>query len=165
MPAYLTVPDALWLNQRITGGRNAYHYARLEEAVFLQYALGRAADPVSQASRVLAEFAGHRPFARANRSTGAALALSFLVANGYTLAMGDGELEAAAQELAGDRRAAETWLRGHVREGGGAPPVAEAMESVVARFAHALAALDRAEGDTPAVAVSAPRLSGEFVGA
>jgi prophage maintenance system killer protein len=162
----LTTLDALWLNQRITGGRNAYHYARLEEAVFLQYSHGREPDPVRQAARVLAEFAGHRPLSRANLATGVALALAFLVVNGFTVAVGEPELLEAVPGFRADRQAAETWLRGQVRPGDGheAPSVAEAMGSVVARYSGALAALDQAEGETPAAVVSAPRLSGEFVG-
>lgn len=162
----LTVPDAIWLNQRITGRRNGYHYARLEEAVFLQYSRGQASDVVRQASRVLAEFAGHRPLSRANLATGVALALAFLLVNGFTVAIGESELLEAIPGFQSDRLAAETWLRGQVRPGDGheASTVAEAMESVAARFSGVLAALDEAEGDTPAAVVSAPRLSGEFVG-
>lgn len=164
--SYLTVPDVLWLNRRITGKPSAHHYARLEEAVFLQYSHGQGTDVVRQAARILAEFSGHRPLSRANLATGVAAALAYLIANGFTLAIGESELLEAVPGLVGDRRAAETWLRGQVRQGDGhgSPEVGEAMEAVASRYASALATLDREEGDTPAAMVNAPRLSGEFVG-
>ncbi|MGE0002739.1 MAG: hypothetical protein AB7F50_12130 [Fimbriimonadaceae bacterium] len=89
-----------------------------------------------QAARVLAEFAGHRPLSRANLATGVAVALAFLVANGFTVAVGEPELLEAVPGFQADRQAAETWLRGQVRPGDGhaAPSVAEAMEAVVARY-------------------------------
>lgn len=165
MALFLTVPDVIWLNRRITGVQGLYHYARLEEAVFLQYAQGDAKGGIERAAQVAAGFGRLRPFTRANRATGIGTALSLLLANGIEPAVASGNL----QELAtfeNDPKSAASWLRGHSRPSKEAHgmPVAEALDSVMKRFGQDLAALDREEGDTPEVMVSAPRLSGEFVG-
>ncbi|MGE0001803.1 MAG: hypothetical protein AB7F50_12155 [Fimbriimonadaceae bacterium] len=166
MREFLTVPDALWLNQRITGLRNAYHYARLEEAVFLQYTKGKNPGVLETAAEILAGFSRLAPFSRGNQATGVAAVLAFLIANGVRPAVASGSLaESAAFE--GDSKAALSWLRGHTASAsdGHGRPVADALDEVMAQFGADLARLDASEGDTPLVTVSAPRLSGEFVGA
>lgn len=119
---------------------------------------------IERAAQVAAGFGRLRPFTRANRATGIGTALSFLLANGIEPAVASGNL----QELAtfeNDPKSAASWLRGHSRPSKATLgiPVAEALDSVMQRFGPDLATLDREEGATPEVMVSAPRLSGEFV--
>lgn len=163
--AYLTVPDVVWLNRRICGAPSEYHYARLEEAVFLQYARGRGPGILERGAQLLAGFSRLDPLSRANQATGVAATLAFLMANGIRPAVASGSL-AEAVAFEGDTKAALSWLRGHTASGGlgHGRTVAEALDEVMAQFGDELRRLDEAEGLTPVVSVSAPRLSGEFVG-
>ena len=53
---YLTVQDMLFLNLQITKSVQPFDYARLEEAVFYQYAPGQSTDLVAQGARFLVGF-------------------------------------------------------------------------------------------------------------
>jgi prophage maintenance system killer protein len=87
---YLTVQDILWINLQVTKKVQRYNYAKLEEAAFYQYAYGDSKDLSSQAARFLPGFLKMKPFEVANEATAFVACLSFLVLNGQTISLSDG---------------------------------------------------------------------------
>jgi len=61
-----------------------FSYARLEEAVFYQYAYGESNSLFPQAARFVSGFLKMRPFEAGNEATALVSFLAFLSINGYT---------------------------------------------------------------------------------
>jgi prophage maintenance system killer protein len=128
---YLTVQDILWINLQSTHKVLHYHFAKLEEGTFYQYAYGASADLVSQAPRFLTGFARLRPFEFGNVATAFIAFAAFVELNGHTLELNDREAQAwaldaiAGKVSVGDKIGAAdheahhegpTDVRGKVRE-------------------------------------------------
>ena len=79
----LTVQDFIWLNQELTGVRQGFSYALLEEAVYYQYSYGASGQVIEQAARLLIGFAKLRPFDRGSLAASFAGAVAFLRLNGF----------------------------------------------------------------------------------
>ncbi len=88
---YLTVQDFLWIHLQLVKRPEEYNFARLEEAVFYQYAYGQSEDTVGQAARLLSGFAKMKPMLSANKATTFVGVLSFLAMNGHEVELNDEE--------------------------------------------------------------------------
>ncbi|MHB8635722.1 MAG: Fic family protein [Fimbriimonadaceae bacterium] len=82
---YLTVQDVLWVHLQATNKVEPYDYARLEEAVFYQYAYGHCTGLLTQASRFVTGFMRQHPFDAANEVTAFLACATFLQLNGQVL--------------------------------------------------------------------------------
>ena len=82
---YLTIQDVLWVHLQVTNKVETYDYARLEEAVFYQYALGDSTGLLPQASRFLSGFGRMHPFEAGNEATAFLSCAAFLRLNGKVL--------------------------------------------------------------------------------
>ncbi|MFI5385718.1 MAG: Fic family protein [Fimbriimonadales bacterium] len=81
---YLTVQDIVWINLQITKKVQHFKYARLEEAVFYQYAYGESNSLFPQAARFVAGFPKMHPFDAGNEATAMVACLAFLQINGHS---------------------------------------------------------------------------------
>ena len=88
---YLTVQDVLWINQQITEKIETFHYAKLEEATYYQYAYGESRDVISQSARFLVGFPKMNPLEAGNAATTFVSLLTFLQLNGYHITLKDSE--------------------------------------------------------------------------
>ncbi len=79
---YLTVQDVLWINLQVTKKVQRFSYARLEEAVFYQYAYGESNTLLPQAARFVNGFVKMHPFDAGNEATALVALLAFLGING-----------------------------------------------------------------------------------
>ena len=93
---YLTIQDVLWVHLQVTNKVEPYDYARLEEAVFYQYAYGDSTGLLPQASRFLSGFIRMHPFEAANDATAFISCAAFLRLNGKVLTV--------------DRAGAAAWI-------------------------------------------------------
>ncbi|HLK15258.1 MAG TPA: Fic family protein, partial [Fimbriimonadaceae bacterium] len=84
---YLTIQDVLWVHLQVTNKVESYDYARLEEAVFYQYAYGDSTGLLAQASRFLSGFMRQHPFEAGNEVTAFLSCAAFLRLNGKLLAI------------------------------------------------------------------------------
>jgi prophage maintenance system killer protein len=135
---YLTIQDILWINLQVTKKVQRFHYAKLEEASFYQYAYGASNSLLAQAARFLPGFARLGPFSAGNDQTAFVAFAAFLEVNGATLDLDD------RQALAWVRSALDSpkslSLQGKVTEGehgehGAAQPdVREAVQNVLRRY-------------------------------
>src|SRR5579862_1825312 len=82
---YLTVQDILWINLQITKKVKHFNFARLEEAVFYQYAYGESNTLFPQAARFVTGFVRMQPFEDGNDATAFVASLAFLKINGYSI--------------------------------------------------------------------------------
>jgi len=114
---YLTVQDILWINHEVTNEVLPYKFAQLEEATFGQYAYGGSHDAMKQASTLLAAFGRLRPFSAGNRATAFVAVLSFLVMNGYSLALDPANAVAWFEKASGRTSDALAGIRDAVAEG------------------------------------------------
>lgn len=142
---YLTVQDVLTLNLQITGAPQPFDYARLEEAVFYQYAPGQSDDLVRQAARFLSGFVKMRPFAEGNEACAFAGTVAFLQGNGLRTTAEDSNADAIIPAFS-DRAHAEAWITtntqpDHVHAEHGVPEWEEIFAEVVERYAVTLASL------------------------
>jgi prophage maintenance system killer protein len=80
---YLTVQDHLWINFQVTKTKNRWNFAKLEQAVYLQYSYGKSKDLITQAARYGAGFGKSSAFSGGNEATGFVGLLCFLAVNGY----------------------------------------------------------------------------------
>jgi prophage maintenance system killer protein len=136
---YLTVQDVLWINLQLTKKVQHFNYARLEEAVFYQYAYGDSRTLFPQAARFISGFLKMRPFEAGNEATALVSCLAFLYLNGYT-AQGDlrgwfdqaktGKVEAIEAVAVEDPHAGHTLV----------PDVRGAIRRVLDEHAAAIAA-------------------------
>lgn len=86
---YLTVQDMLWINLRVTGKPSQWHFMKLEESTFYQFAYGKSTDTVGQAARFVSGFASKAPFSAGNEATAFVAALTFLRINGLQFNLSD----------------------------------------------------------------------------
>lgn len=84
---YLTIQDVLWVHLQVTNKVETYDYARLEEAVFYQYALGDSTGLLPQASRFVTGFIRMHPFEGGNEATAFLACSAFLRLNGKVLSV------------------------------------------------------------------------------
>jgi prophage maintenance system killer protein len=143
---YLTVQDVLTLNLRVTGAPQAFDYAKLEEAVFCQYAPVQSSDVFLQAGKFLWGFARLEPFSSGNRACAFVATVAFLEANGFTLDLADPQAAGWVAPLFEDRALAADWLRskgvaGESEHEHGVPDVAAICDRVLDRFPLTVAAL------------------------
>ncbi len=82
---YLTIQDVLWINLQITKKVEQFDYARLEEAVFYQYAYGDSTTLLPQAGRFVEGFLKMQPFSAGNESTAFLSCAAFLEINGCSV--------------------------------------------------------------------------------
>jgi death-on-curing protein len=151
--SYLTVQDMLFLNLQITKSPQPFDYAKLEEAVFYQYASGQSTDLVQQGARFLVGFAKMAPFSRGNTACAFVGMVAFLEANGRTLDLSDDE--AVSWIDVDDRGIASTAISSKIREGElmvayGVPDYQEICLSVIERYPKTIAAALAAEASLTA---------------
>ena len=140
---YLTVQDMLFLNLQITKSVQPFDYARLEEAVFYQYAPGQSTDLVAQGARFLVGFSKMAPFSHGNHACALVGMIAFLEANGKSLGLSDEE--AATWVALTDRAAVAEAIGARLRDGElpeahGVPDYHEICLSVIGRYPKAIAA-------------------------
>jgi prophage maintenance system killer protein len=109
---YLTIQDVLWVHLQVTNKVEAYDYARLEEAVFYQYALGDSTGLLPQASRFMTGFMRMHPFEAGNEATAFLSCAAFLRLNGAVLTV-DG---AAAPAWIASAKSSRVSLESHVTD-------------------------------------------------
>ena len=147
--SYLTVQDMLFVNLQVTKAKQAFDYARLEEAVFYQYASGKSTDLVAQGARFLTGFAKMAPFTDGNHACAFVGLVAFLEANGKSLAVSDAVAGAWLEPLWDDRLAAAKAIEEKLREGElptsyGVPDYQEICISVIERYGATLGLLQAA---------------------
>lgn len=86
---YLTVQDILWINLQVTKKVHHFSYAKLEEAVYYQYAYGASNSLIPQAGRFLSGFLRMHPLEVGNEATAFVATLAFLRANGKSVSVTD----------------------------------------------------------------------------
>lgn len=86
---YLTVQDMIWINLQVTGTVQEWHYMRLEEGTFYQYAYGTSTNLIPQAARFVAGFMKNAPFTAGNEATALIGVLTFLEMNGMSVSLTD----------------------------------------------------------------------------
>lgn len=86
---YLTVQDILWINLQVTKKVHHFSYAKLEEAVYYQYAYGASNSLIPQSGRFLSGFLRMHPLEVGNEATGFVATLAFLRANGKSVSIDD----------------------------------------------------------------------------
>lgn len=140
---YLTVQDVINLHLRLVGEPLPFDYARLEEAVYYQYASGGSTDLAKQGARFLTGFVKMRPFESGNEACALAGLFVFLEGNGKTLDVGGEDAGAWAKGLFADRALAEEAIRDRLRESDaytehGVPDWGHICDSVLDRYKPAL---------------------------
>lgn len=90
----LTVQDVLWINLQVTNKVQHYQFAKLEEAVFYQYAYGSSTGLVPQTNRFVSGFLRMHPFDAGNEGTAFVAAAAFLLLNGKELGVKIGDAAA-----------------------------------------------------------------------
>ena len=136
---YLTIQDVLWINLQVTKKVQHFNYARLEEAVFYQYAYGDSKTLFPQAARFITGFLKMRPFEAGNEATAAVSCLAFLLLNGYA-AKGDlrGWTEGSITAESIEGMVEEDHSLGHAI----VPDVRAAIRRVLDSHADAVAAVE-----------------------
>lgn len=164
--SYLTVPDFLWINLQVTKENQVYAYAKLEEAVFYQYAYGQSHDLAGQAARLLIGFHRMRPFVFGNDATAFAGVIGFLRMNDHSLDLEPSQAahwlreiwehpERAREEIA----ARLVHIHGHDRYG--VPDTKGILLEILAEYAGATNVLSLEETPVPLAMISNSRLTGE----
>jgi prophage maintenance system killer protein len=141
---YLTLQDVLYLSLQLTKSPQPFDYARLEEAVFYQYAPGQSTDLAKQGARFLSGFARMRPFEAGNDAVAFAGLIAFLEANGRSLNVSDESGVAWFHSVVADRGLAEESIRERWGEGPevhGVPDWESICDDVIARYPKTLFAL------------------------
>ena len=81
----------LWINLQATKKVNPYHFAKLEEATYYQYAYGTSNSLTAQATRFLTGFSKLSPFDSGNEASAFIGFVAFLRLNDFTLVVSDSE--------------------------------------------------------------------------
>lgn len=142
--AYLTVQDILWINLQITGEKCDYSYARLEESVFYQYTHINKGEITDQVKRLLPGFIAQKPVSLASQATAFVCTASFVMMNGYEIALTDEQLLASADDLTGVElaQAIADNLHQHETHGEfGVPETQEIVKQVLALFPQVISSL------------------------
>lgn len=145
---YLTVQDMLFLNLQLTKSPQPFEYARLEEAVFYQYAPGQSDNVVKQGARFLTGFAKMAPFSAGNLACAFVGLVAFLEANGKKLALTDDEAVGWIGETDREEVAKLIEARMHDVEldvAYGVPDYQEICLSVIGKYPKTIAAALDAE--------------------
>jgi prophage maintenance system killer protein len=142
----LTVPDMLWVNLRLTNSPQKYDFARLEEAVFLQFGYGGSRDILAQAGRLLTGFVRLKPFVKGNEATAFVATVAFLKLNGHDLHLDDDRAAEWVQGVWGKPESAaaalEVLLESHeIHLHHGVPDAHGIVDDVIARYPQTIAAL------------------------
>jgi death-on-curing protein len=163
---YLTVPDFLWINLQLTKENQVYAYAKLEEAVFYQYAYGRSFDLAGQAARLLIGFHRMRPFVLGNDATTLVGVIGFLRMNDHSLNLNPSDAAHWMREIwEHPERAREDieskleHIHGHDRHG--VPDTKGILQGILAEYAGAATVLGLEETPVPLAMISNSRLTGE----
>lgn len=140
---YLTVQDLLYINFEVTGGKQAFEFAKLEEAVNYQYAVGKSGDLVAQAARFFRGFVKMAPFASGNEACAFIGLFVFLEANGKSLDLAECDVASWCESVWSggvEARTAvmEKLVDSHAHEAHGVPNFAAITEDVIERYAIAL---------------------------
>lgn len=90
----LTIQDVLWLNLQVSNKVQPYDYAKLEEAVFYQFAYGDSTGLLPQAARFITGFMRMAPFESDNDATAFLACVAFLRLNGKALDVASGDVAA-----------------------------------------------------------------------
>lgn len=147
---YLTVQDVLYLSLKITGSPQAFDYARLEEAVFYQYAPGQSTNLAKQGARFLTGFAKMAPFSSGNEACAFAGLVVFMESNGRPFTLDDAAGAKWFRSVVDDRSLAEESIldqSGAPVELHGIPDWETLCDDAVSRYPLTLAAL--AESGSP----------------
>lgn len=142
----LTVPDVLWVNLQLTKTPAEYHFGRLEEATFYQYAYGSSVDVVGQAARFVTGFVEMKPFSKGNQATAFAALVAFLECNGYELGVAPEDALAWVRGVWADPAGAEGKIsaavyRHEVHLHYGVPEKKETLIAILKRYESALGTL------------------------
>lgn len=138
---YLTVQDLVWINSQVAGGTpQDFHFMKLEEGTFFQYAYGSSSNLLDQAARFLAGFTAKAPFAKGNEATAFIGCLTFLLINGAQIALEDESGKQWFSQVAGGN---DTGLKDLVSQPDvhHLPSVAEAAKHVFESYPATIAAL------------------------
>lgn len=143
---YLTQQDVIYINFETTGAKNTFDYASLEEAVNNQYASGQSNDIVVQAARFFRGFVRKAPFESGNEACAFIALLVFLESNGKTLDLTEDEVAPWCVSVWSGATNAIDSVRSkindaHIESEHGVPNFREITESVIDRYAAALADL------------------------
>ena len=140
---YLTAQDILWINLQVTKKVQHFNYARLEEAVFYQYAYGDSKTLLPQAARFITGFAKMHPFEAGNEGTAFISCLAFLEINGYTTtASGDTMRDWNARAMKGQAAIDEIAVEDSHGHHGAVPDVRNAVRVVMDRYSELVSSLD-----------------------
>jgi len=107
---YLTIQDILWVHLQVTNKVETYDYARLEEAVFYQYALGDSTGLLPQASRFVTGFMRKHPFEAGNEATAFLACAAFLRLNGKVLTVNGAAAPAWIASVKSSRQSLEAQV-------------------------------------------------------
>jgi prophage maintenance system killer protein len=141
---YLTVQDHLWMNLQVTKKQPSWNFAKLEQAVYYQYAYGRSTDLIAQAARYLHGFIKNAPFESGNAATAGIGLATFLKLNGYELKVDAKGLRKLVESSNGTLESCESELRKATQKShhhDHAPSVSEAGEWAVESFLESMAGL------------------------
>ena len=141
---YLTVQDILWINLQLTRKVQHFNYAKLEEAVYYQYAYGESSSLIPQASRFLGGFAKLKPIADGNEATAFVATLTFLEINGKSLDLQGADAMAWYRLNAGKDGALEASIIELPEHYTDRPDVHGIAKAIVLRHSSALAGFDGA---------------------
>jgi prophage maintenance system killer protein len=143
---YLTIQDILWINLQITKKVRHFNYARLEEAVFYQYAYGESRTLFPQAARFITGFLKMRPFDAGNEATALVACLAFLDINGYTTKeLGDWFERVSRKQIEGVAAIEEIAVASEESHEALVPDVRNAVMAVIERNAELIESLESAE--------------------
>ena len=156
---YLTVQDILWINLQVTKKVQHFNYAKLEEAVFYQYAYGDSSSLLPQAERFLSGFMKLHPFESGNEGTAFLGYLAFLKMNGRKSSL---PYESAATWLSSARRGSSMEdLAASVEEdphhhGSHAPNVRAVVGELLLEYAKAFEMAETHLANPETVSVTGP---------
>lgn len=144
---YLTVQDMLWINLQVIGGKaQSWHFMKLEEGTYYQYAYGSSADLIPQAARFVSGFTKNAPFAEGNEASALIGVLTFLAMNGMSVSLNDasgaawfGRARNASEAEAAIREIVSPDEHGHHEL---QPDVHAIAESFIAALPQTIAALN-----------------------
>lgn len=163
---YLTVPDFLWINLQLTKENQVYAYAKLEEAVFYQYAYGQSFDLAGQAARLMIGFHRMRPFVFGNDASAMVGVLGFLRMNDHSLDLAPSDAAHWIREIwehperARDEIAAKL-VEVHLHGRHGVPNTKEILQEILGEYSGAATVLSLEETPVPLAMISNSRLTGE----
>ena len=143
---YLTVQDILWINLQVTEKVHHFSFAKLEEATFYQYAYGENGSVAPQAARFLTGFPKMHPLDAGNDATTFVACLTFLLINGMSISLNDGDASAWYESVRSKKVDAETAIKSIAKpcsDNHGAPEVRKVVRDLIGEFPCTLLALTK----------------------